>query len=89
MKDSEIKHAALTEFVAEAPRKFDVGMLEHNPEGKKGLWRMSEAQLVDAAKEEVIDLWHYIVTLEHKVNTHEKLIAQLKRTIAKHKHTRT
>jgi len=82
MNDKEIKIRALSEFTREAPRKFDIGSAEHNPKGDKGLWRMSEEQLVDAQKEEIIDMWHYTVALEHKVKEQTALILQLKRTIA-------
>ena len=84
MNDQEIKVRALAEFTREAPRKFDVGSLEHNPKGDKGLWRMSAEQLVNAQKEEVIDMWHYTVALEHKIKAQNVLIETLKRTIAKH-----
>ena len=82
MNDKEIKIRALSEFTREAPRKFEAGSLEHNPKGDKGLWRMSEEQLVDAQKEEIIDMGHYTVTLEHKLKEQAALILQLKRTIA-------
>jgi hypothetical protein len=84
MTDKELKIRALSEFTREAPRKFDLGVAEHNPKGDKGLWRMSESQLVNAQKEEVIDMWHYTVTLEHKLKEQNALILQLKRTIANH-----
>ena len=84
MTDKEIKIRALAEFTREAPRKFEAGSREHNPKGDKGLWRMSEAQLVSAQKEEVIDMWHYTVALEHKLKEQNALILQLKRTIANH-----
>jgi hypothetical protein len=83
MTDPEIRDKALAEFTREAPRKFDAGSAEHNPKGDKGLWRMSTAQLVSAQKEEVIDMWHYTVTLEHKIKEQQALILQLKHTIAK------
>ena len=82
MTDQEIKLRALSEFTREAPRKFDVGSLEHNPKGDKGLWRMSAEQLVNAQKEEVIDMWHYTVALEHKLKEQDALILQLQHTIA-------
>ena len=82
MTDKEIKIRALAEFTREAPRKFEAGSREHNPKGDKGLWRMSEAQLVSAQKEEVIDMWHYTVALEHKLKEQDALILQLQRTIA-------
>ena len=85
MTDKEIKIRALAEFTREAPRKFEAGSREHNPKGDKGLWRMSEAQLVKAQKEEVIDMWHYTVALEHKIKEQDALILQLQRTIANNK----
>jgi hypothetical protein len=84
MNDKELKIRALSEFTREAPRKFELGSAEHNPKGDKGLWRMSESQLVNAQKEEVIDMWHYTVALEHKIKAQNVLIETLKRTIAKH-----
>ena len=85
MTDKEIKLRALAEFTREAPRKFEAGSREHNPKGDKGLWRMSEAQLVSAQKEEVIDMWHYTVALEHKIKEQDALITRLQRTIANNK----
>ena len=82
MNDKELKIRALSEFTREAPRKFELGSAEHNPKGDKGLWRMSESQLVNAQKEEVIDMWHYTVALEHKLKEQDALIRQLKHTIA-------
>ena len=82
MNDQEIKLRALSEFTREAPRKFDAGSAEHNPKGDKGLWHMSTAQLIRAQKEEQIDMWHYTVTLEHKIKEQDALILQLKHTIA-------
>ena len=67
MKDSELKRLALAHFVSEAPKKFDVGSLEHNPKGDKGLWRMPATQLIDAAIEETIDQFHYLVVLKEKL----------------------
>jgi hypothetical protein len=82
MNDQEIKLRALSEFTREAPRKFDAGSAEHNPKGDKGLWRMSTAQLINAQKEEQIDMWHYTVALEHKLKEQDALILQLQHTIA-------
>ena len=67
MTDPEIKRLALELFVREAPKKFDVGMLEHNPNGDKGMWRMTLEQLVDSAIEENIDQFHYLVVLKQKL----------------------
>ena len=67
MKDSELKRLALAHFVREAPKKFDVGSLEHTPKGDKGLSRMTATQLIDAAIEETIDQFHYLVVLKEKL----------------------
>tara|TARA_R110000765_G_scaffold318067_1_gene410391 strand:+ start:584 stop:796 length:213 start_codon:yes stop_codon:yes gene_type:complete len=67
MKDSEIKRLALENFVREAPKKFDVGSLEHNPNGDKGMWRMTPMQLIDSAIEETIDQFHYLTVLKEKL----------------------
>ena len=67
MTDPEIKRLALAHFVCEAPKKFDVGMLEHNPKGDKGMWRMTATQLIDAAIEETIYQFHYLVVLKEKL----------------------
>jgi hypothetical protein len=42
-------------------------MLEHNPKGDKGMWRMTATQLIDAAIEENIDQFHYLVVLKEKL----------------------
>ena len=67
MTDPEIKRLALAHFVREAPKKFELGMLEHNPNGDKGMWRMTLEQLVDSAIEENIDQFHYLVVLKQKL----------------------
>jgi len=83
MTDQEIRDAALRNFKKLAPRKFNAGIAEHNPNGDKGMWRMSGEALVTASEEEVIDLWHYIQVLKLKVKEQDALILQLKHTIAK------
>jgi len=67
MTDPEIKRLALELFVREAPKKFDKGMIEHNPTGDKGMWKMSLEQLVDSALEENIDQFHYLTVLRLKL----------------------
>ena len=82
MTDAEIRDRALAEFKRKAPRKFNAGIREHNPDGTKGMWCMDTKQLSKSAKEEVIDLWHYLVVLEYKIQEQNALILQLKATIA-------
>ena len=67
MTDPEIKRFALELFVREAPKKFELGMLEHNPDGDKGMWNMTAEQLIDSAIEETIDQFHYLVVLKQKL----------------------
>ena len=67
MTDPEIKRFALELFVREAPKKFELGMLEHNPNGDKGMWRMTTEQLIDSAIEETIDQFHYLTVLKIKL----------------------
>ena len=82
MTDQEIRDRALADFRRQAPRKFNAGIREHNPDGTKGMWLMTPEQLIKAAKEESIDLWHYITVLEYKLQEQNALILQLKHTIA-------
>tara|TARA_B100000700_G_C15037938_1_gene853714 strand:- start:93 stop:338 length:246 start_codon:yes stop_codon:yes gene_type:complete len=73
MKDPEIKRHALELFIKEAPKKFEVGMMEHNPKGDKGMWRMTTEQLVDSAIEETIDQFHYLYVLKEKLRREREL----------------
>ena len=66
MKDPEIRDEIVNQFTAEFPRKFDTGTREHNPDGDKGLWRMSIPQLAHAVREEVYDLLSYVTAMEKK-----------------------
>ena len=66
MKDIEIRDEIVNKFQAEFPPKFDAGIREHNPNGDKGLLRMSIPQLAHAAREEVYDLLAYVATMEKK-----------------------
>ena len=47
--------------------KFNAGIQEHNPNGDKGLDRMSKAQKLKAVKEEILDLWFYVTALAIEV----------------------
>jgi len=66
MTDPEIRDETVNKFQAEFPVKFDNGTREHNPDGDKGLWRMSIPQLAHAVREEVYDLLAYVSTMEKK-----------------------
>ena len=67
MRDEELMEDALEKFQSEAKSKFLKGILEHNPNGDKGLSRMHLLQKIDACKEEVIDLWFYLYAMEQDI----------------------
>lgn len=79
MNDPEIRDEIVNKFQAEFPVKFDNGTREHNPEGDKGLWRMSIPQLAHAVREEVYDLLAYVSTMEKKFLA-EKTAQEMKTT---------
>ena len=67
MRDEDLMEDALEKFQSEAKSKFMKGILEHNPDGTKGLSRMHLLQKIDACKEEVIDLWFYLYAMEQDI----------------------
>ena len=67
MKDEQLMEDALEQFQFLARNKFMAGILEHNPDGTKGLSKMHLLQKIDACKEEVIDLWFYLYAMEQQV----------------------
>ena len=64
MKDEEIMEEALEQFAQEGREKFMEGIREHNPDGTKGLARMSLDQKIKAIREEIYDLVFYLKALE-------------------------
>lgn len=48
-------------FIALSRSKYEAGQIEHG--GK--MWEKSG--MIEHAKEEIIDLWHYITTLEEQI----------------------
>jgi hypothetical protein len=67
MTDEEIRDLAIKEFSTKAKAKFDAGILEHNPDGTKGLGRLSSLKIVQAAKEEAWDQIFYLTALEQQL----------------------
>jgi hypothetical protein len=63
--DKELMEEALQEFQGRARSKFIDGIFEHNPNGDKGICKMSFEDRIKNAKEEVIDLWFYLISLEN------------------------
>ena len=64
MTDPEIRDLSLYQFTSFAVNKFNKGILEHNPKGDNGMWKISELQLIRALKEEAADTWFYLNALE-------------------------
>lgn len=65
VNDTELMEKALKEFQDRAKSKFLAGIKEHNPDGDKGMCRMGFEDRIQSAKEEVIDLWFYLTSLEN------------------------
>ena len=87
--DEEIRDLAQHRYSIEAVAKFNKGIAEHNPNGDKGLYRMSPLQILNAIDEELIDAWHYSVALRMKITTllldcddYRKQIAKLEKEIS-------
>jgi len=66
MHDEDLMKLALLRFEKRARHKFLQGVQEHNPDGDKGLERMTLKQKVQACQEEVIDLWFYLASIEQE-----------------------
>ena len=66
MTDEEIMDKALKRFAEDARKKFIAGVREHNPDGTKGLSRMTMEEKLRSCREEVIDLWFYLYVIEEK-----------------------
>jgi|TARA_R110001583_G_scaffold86932_8_gene226888 hypothetical protein len=69
--DPQLRDDALEDFIRQAPAKFNKGMAEHNPDGTRGLMRMSPLQLIESMEEEVIDQWHYCAALRRHLIDHK------------------
>ena len=82
ISDPELRDAALEDFVSKAPAKFNKGMAEHNPDGTRGLMRMSPEALIDCMEEEVIDQWHYTSALKNHLKLMLIYNADLKARLA-------
>ena len=64
MTDEQIRDAGLTAFRMRAAKKFNMGIKEHNPNGDKGMMKMTQLQRIKAAQEECMDTWFYLYTME-------------------------
>jgi len=76
LSDEDLRDEALRAFAEKARAKFDAGIAEHNPDGSRGLGKMSYEQHLDAIADEIMDLWFYLYSL--KVN--EKFTKKLTHT---------
>jgi hypothetical protein len=61
--DEELRDKWLARFQAEAHAKFTAGIKEHNPDGSRGMARMSLEQLAREMKNEAIDQYFYASAL--------------------------
>ena len=66
MPDEEIMEQAVERFAKEAREKFMAGIREHNPDGSRGLSRMTLEQKLRSCREAVMDLWFYLNPIEEK-----------------------
>jgi len=78
ISDPELRDRALEDFVRLAPAKFNKGMAEHNPNGDRGLMRMSPEALIDCIEEEIVDEWHYVAALKRYIKLLRSENAELK-----------
>ena len=62
--DKKLMNSALAEFQKKAEKKFQSGIKEHNPNGGKGMLAMDFSKRISSAKEEVMDLWFYLCSIE-------------------------
>lgn len=62
--DEQLRDKWLAEFQAEGYAKFTAGIKEHNPDGTKGIGRMTIEQLAREMKNEAIDQYFYACALE-------------------------
>ena len=75
--DKELMKSALKQFKKRAKKKFTSGILEHNPKGDKGMLMMPMIERVRCAKEEVIDLWFYLHSMEDGIiKTRDYMLAK-------------
>ena len=64
LKDEELREVGLDEFAELARKKFDEGIREHNPNGERNLCRLTPLALIEQQKNEIIDQWFYVCSLE-------------------------
>tara|TARA_R100000808_G_scaffold1169_2_gene5519 strand:- start:11825 stop:12043 length:219 start_codon:yes stop_codon:yes gene_type:complete len=64
MSDEEIRDDALVAFSLRATAKFNSGIREHNPNGDRGMMKMTQLQRIKAAQEECMDTWFYLYSME-------------------------
>ena len=68
--DEELRDKWLAQFQIEAYDKFTAGIKEHNPDGSRGLARLTVEQLAQCMKEEAIDQYFYACALsEHPASS--------------------
>ena len=63
-QDFDLMRRALADFDEQAEEKFTAGVEEHNSDGSRGMHKMTRKQILKAIREEIIDLWFYVKSLE-------------------------
>lgn len=61
--DEKLRDKWLAKFQAEAHSKFTAGIKEHNPDGSRGIGRMTPEQLAREMLNEAIDQYFYACAL--------------------------
>lgn len=74
--DEILMDLGLKEFKKKAKKKFMNGIKEHNPDGNKGMCMMSMKDRVSSAKEEVMDLWFYLCSIESGIEDTRKFLVK-------------
>lgn len=74
--DKFLMDKALKEFQKKAKKKFMSGIKEHNAEGDKGMCMMPMKERVKCAKEEVMDLWFYLCSIEEGIEQTRLMLVQ-------------
>lgn len=62
--DVMLMNNAIEEFKDRFTKKFMQGIMEHNPDGDKGMIKLTIDQKIKEAKNEVMDLWAYLHAME-------------------------
>jgi proline dehydrogenase len=76
INDVVLMNLGLKEFKKKAKKKFMNGIKEHNPDGDKGMSLMPMMEKVSSAKEEVMDLWFYLCSIEDSIKETRQVLVK-------------